>query len=550
MKNLRFNGRDLAAATVGGAIGGVVLWYALNGMIVVNGQGILMRAGRPLNSPIPFALVGANIVPAIVYAIKTSRVARSLRAELPEVARGLGLAYEEGEFDMILWEGPKDPPWQAWGRGRNFLSGRSDGVPAEMFDLTTTTISKSGERGIDEHWTAVLFQRTHLPVFACIPKSWSTLGDRRRLSWVSLDPEVGDQMTRQAVADFQKTYALGVPKTAVQSHEDEVRRLFRAPRLEALARCPGWYVQSSGKCLVFACSGTAPAADRPALWHEAIEIRRALLAPVSSAVMPIPVAPGMERDRQSVRQSGRSWGRLTGAVIGFFGSFIAFMAFMFSGGPAAGRFMFAGIPVLLGGLALGAFAGSRLGRRLADRSYRPTPDGAPAPTIGIGDAFGWVVAGAFAGFVLGGVSGMGLVTVLTRVIPFHWVMVLVFFSPPVLCLLLGGFAGYRVARRRADRRKEVLIQERQLAESKSPGAPARQELRGPKRRPHRDDGSSGIEAEVCGWLTEGAGAKDRDGPRDAHEPEGQAAGLRGQPSDADSLPDPKSDAHTPTDLPA
>jgi hypothetical protein len=488
-------------------------------MVVVNRQGILMRAGRPLNSPIVFALVGANIVPAIAYAIKASRLARSLRAELPEVARGLGLAYEEGEFDMILWEGPKDPPWQAWGRGQNFLSGRSDGVPAEMFDLTTKSAEGAGEGPVDLHWTAVLFRQTRLPVFACIPKSWSTVGDRRRLSSVSLDPEVGDQMTRQAVADFQKAYELGVRKTAVRSDEDEVRRLFRAPRLEALARCPGWYVQSSGTCLLFACSGTAPAADRPALWHEAIELRRALLAPVSSAVMPIPVAPGMERDRQSVRQSGRSWGRLTGALVGFFGSFIAFMAFMFSRGPAAAPSMLAGIPVVLGGLAFGAFAGSRLGGRLADRSYRPTPDGAPAPTIGFGDAFGWVIAGAFAGFVLGGVSGMGLVTVLTRVIPFHWAMAIVFFSPPVLCLLLGGFVGYRVARRRVDRRKEVLIQERQLAASRSPETRARQELREPKRRPHRDDGSSGIEDEVCGWLTEGAGANDRDGPRDSHESE-------------------------------
>jgi hypothetical protein len=102
---------------------------------------------------------------------------------------------------------------------------------------------------------------------------------------------------------------------------------------------------------------------------------------------------------------------------------------------------------------IGTVVGTWLGGRLADRSYRPTPDGAPAPTIGINDAFGWVVAGAFAGFFLGGVIGMGLATVLTRVISFHWVMPIVFFSPPVLCLLLGGFAGYRVARRRADRRK-------------------------------------------------------------------------------------------------
>ena len=226
-----------------------------------------------------------------------------------------------------------------------------------------------------------------------------------------------------------------------------------APRLQALARRPGWYFQSADGCLLLAWSGTAPSADRPALWHEAIEIRRALLAPVSSTVMSIPVAPRMERNRQSVRQSGRSWGRLTGALVGFFGSFIAFMAFMFSRGPTAGGFVFAAIAVLLGGVALGAFAGSRLGGRQADRSNRPTPEGAPAPTIGIGDAFGRVGAGAFAGWGLGSAIAMGLAMTLVQRPETRWSMPIVCFSPAALCLVLGGFAGYSFARRRADRRK-------------------------------------------------------------------------------------------------
>ena len=137
-------------------------------------------------------------------------------------------------------------------------------------------------------------------------------------------------MAHQAVADFQKAYHLSVPEKAVRSDEDEVRRLFRPPRLEALARCPGWHVESTGSCLVFARRGTARAADRPALWREAIELRRALLAPVSSASLPIPVAPRMERDRRSNRQSGQSWGCLTGAVVGIFGGMIALMSVSFN----------------------------------------------------------------------------------------------------------------------------------------------------------------------------------------------------------------------------
>jgi hypothetical protein len=445
MKNHRFNWLAPAAASlVAAAVGGWVGWYALN-----NVGGAFIGAS-----------VAGGLVGMFVDSIRSHRQARALRAELHEVARGLGLAYEEGDVEVFPGARPKQPFGDEWSRCQNRLSGTSDGVPAHMFDLTTTSPGPGDKT--DSRWTAVLFQQTHLPEFVCIPKSWSTVRYRRLMSSVILDPEVGDQMTRQAVADFQIPYELCVPKTAVRSHEDEVRRLFLAPRLEALARCPGWYVQSSATCLLFARSGTAPAANRPALWHEAIEIRRALLAPVSSAAMSIPVAPGMERDRQSNRQGGRSWGRLSGTVLGLFGGFIAFSVFMFSRmGPAGPGHRPSALHLMplvffgstLGGLLIGTVVGTWLGGRLADRSYRPTPDGAPAPTIGINDAFGWVVAGAFAGFVLGAVIGMGLATVLARVIPFHWVMPIVFLSPPVLCLLLGGFAGYRVARRRADRRK-------------------------------------------------------------------------------------------------
>ncbi len=445
MKSDRFNRFVLVGAAVGGAICGGVFGYLLNKGVVINGRGLLARAVWPLNTPVPFALVGAVL--AAISVIRANRREQSLRAELHEVARMLGLAYDEDELEEFPGLHPRKLFRQKWGSYRNRLSGTSDGVPAHMFDLTTMTLSSSPD---NVEWTAVLFQQTHLPAFACIPNSWLIAG---LMPSVSFDPEVGDQMAHQAVADFQKAYHLSLPEKAVRSDEDEVRRLFRPPRLEALARCPGWHVESTGSCLVFARDGTARAADRPALWREAIELRRALLAPVSSAVMPFPVAPGMERDRQSNRQSGRSWGCLTGAVVGVFGSSIALMSVMFNWKGAPGQFPFLALfpVVVIGGLAVGALAGRVLGGRLAARFYRPTPDGALAPKIKIDQAWGWIIAGSFAGLTLGGAIMMGLVTVL-RQFPLHWVMPIVCLSPPVLCLVLGGFAGYRVARRRAARR--------------------------------------------------------------------------------------------------
>jgi hypothetical protein len=80
------------------------------------------------------------------------------------------------------------------------------------------------------------------------------------MSSVSLDWEVGDQMARQALLNFQQAYQLSLPETAARSDEDEVRRLFSAPRLETLAQCPGWYIQSTGTYLIIARRGTAAAA--------------------------------------------------------------------------------------------------------------------------------------------------------------------------------------------------------------------------------------------------------------------------------------------------
>jgi len=74
-----------------------------------------------------------------------------------------------------------------------------------------------------------------------------------------------------------------------------------------------------------------------------------------------------------------------------------------------------------------------------------TPGGAPPPKI----HKGWVVAGAFLGWVLGAAVGMGLKMVVARQLQATWLTPILFFSPPVLLLVLGGFAGLTFARRRA-----------------------------------------------------------------------------------------------------
>jgi hypothetical protein len=168
----------------------------------------------------------------------------------------------------------------------------------------------------------------------------------------------------------------------------------------------------------------------------------------------------MDVARQRNRRGGRRSGCLAGAVLGFFGNVIAFGAFMASQTGAGARgvrppghsrmwpLLFLGFfGGMVAGPLIGAVVGSWLGGRVADLRYRPPPGGAPAPKINKG----WVAVGTFLGCIVGGAIGMGLTAVFARGMRAAWLMPLLFFLPPALCLILGGFAGLNFAQRRAAR---------------------------------------------------------------------------------------------------
>jgi hypothetical protein len=103
---------------------------------------------------------------------------------------------------------------------------------------------------------------------------------------------------------------------------------------------------------------------------------------------------------------------------------------------------------VISSLVVCGILGSWLGGRVADLRYRPNPDGAPAPKVGKG----WVVAIAVLGWIVGGAIGMGLTVLVTKTLRTMWLVPILFFTPPVLGLVLGGFAGLGIARRRAAQR--------------------------------------------------------------------------------------------------
>ena len=89
-----------------------------------------------------------------------------------------------------------------------------------------------------------------------------------------------------------------------------------------------------------------------------------------------------------------------------------------------------------------------LGGLVADLRYSPTHGGTPPLKI----HNGWVGAGALLGCVIGLALGMGLTMVVERQLQARWLMPILFFAPPVLFLVPGGFAGQSFARRRAAQR--------------------------------------------------------------------------------------------------
>ncbi len=400
-----------------------------------------------------FAVFGvAGAVFGLSAVIATRSRPGDQTGELRDLARTLGLAFEPGEAEGEPKFSPAVSVLGRWVSAANRLSGTLDGVSGTMIDLTT--IQGTGDSETRRQWTAIRFEPGGLPAFVCVPRSLDTLAERVTLATIHFDARGEDELTRQTVADFRKFYVLGLRETAGVADEEAARRLFVAPRLEVLVEHPGWRIESARGSLVLAHPGIVPAADRASLWKQAARIRRALTAPVSRSVSPIPAAPGMDIGRQRSRRAGSQAGGVIGLVCGFFGSFIAFAALSASrlgpaghgpANPSPAAFMPWFFVVVIGASITCVLVGSWLGRRVADLRYRPDHAGLSRRKV----SKVWVAAGAFLGWMLGFVAGMGLMMLITpqRLPP--WVAPVAFFSPPVIGLVLGGFAGGAYGLKRA-----------------------------------------------------------------------------------------------------
>jgi hypothetical protein len=371
--------------------------------------------------------------------------------ELRTVARAVGLQIDEKGGAIPAIARPRVPLFERWAWRQNGLSGTIDGVEAAMFGLTTLELLS--RPGAIHRYTVIQFAQPDLPVFVCVPRTSSAMSQRWTVTPMNFDRRGLDPDTLQTVSAFERACVLGLGDRQAASDEGAVRGFFCAPRLAGMVQHAGWHVQTTDRLLIFAVDGIAALADWPALWHEANELRRALLAPVSSAFAPIPAAPGMDVDRRRNRFNGRFSGSLAGGVLGFIGAGVAFATFMVSqmglGRPGSAHSWAIDLfPVVvsggaLGGLLTGAFGGWWLGGAVADLRYRPKPKGTRPRKMG------WIVGGAFVGWAVGVLIGLGLLLAFAHGERPTWLGLVLFLSSPILCLFLGGLVGLGLARRRA-----------------------------------------------------------------------------------------------------
>lgn len=437
------------------------LWWMVNNAHQVNGVGWLKRLGFPFDSIWLAACLGGAF--GLVFGQKQQRDKERQRQKLSQISDAIDFEFDEKADDF---EPPPMPLFKNRSSLDHRMSGNYNGVPVEVFDLTTVT--RSSENTTYQTRTIVLLPAENLPEFSLHAKTKGF----RFLNWIGVrgltfDPTAAStDEDREVIERFGQLYhldsgevtrlAAGDPE-AIAGKDHAARQVFTLPVLKVLAARSGWSVESQGGHLAFwQGTGARPAEERISMIGSALIIREALLQPADpSAILPAP--PGDDR----ARQVGRTQGTLLGGVIGLLGSFfiaaiVIFTLFFGKDHRAGFGFPFEMLlfPVIVfsGGL-LGAFVGSRLPLR-GPLFKKPTD---PKHNRRIGCA---AVFGMFAGFMSGGLMGGVLIITLDLNFKNPLPLLLVFFGGmgvgTILGAVLAGMVAHYLFRPKPDLQAEDL----------------------------------------------------------------------------------------------
>lgn len=383
-------GKMLGGAAAG-AIAGVVLWFILNGMWVVNGQGMLERAGGLAASPWNFGLAGAlvGIVASLIDVRRTADQEREL-AELGErLALNFAPAVELTELAEYRGLSIVRKAARAWNR----LSGEIGGTPFDTVELKY--VEKGNESDISYQQTVALVETegARLPTFTMCPRG-AGLRLLRLMGIEGIEMNSGSsrELDPQGAKQFDRSYFVmgrDLCGTAdlvdsrgkeldASGTEAEIRRLFSPRLLRFFSERPGWQVESAeGGLAIWRPKRTIKPADRPQFIADALSIRSALVSAAEDAGQGGATVAASAGDRESpvARAQARMIGAVLGAFVGFFaggigGGIIAGNMFFNAANGAnmgAGDFFAQVAPIFVvffggafGGLVLGAVAGARL----------------------------------------------------------------------------------------------------------------------------------------------------------------------------------------------
>jgi hypothetical protein len=255
-------------------------------------------------------------------------------------------------------------------------------------------------------------------------------------------------------------------KPSLSSHEDAVRRIFTPSLMESLAQFVGWSACIRNNTLVlWRGRGFARADARPSLIEEAAGFRDALLAHAqpTEAEECVPALPGDVAYIRVQRLTGIMLGGVIGTFVGLVSGFALFGSIDLDFDtpfPLVAALFFG---LLFGGAASGCLVGIVLGRFLSARIRVPrSSQDARDPALPLEATIGggWTFGGMFCGFALGGLTTVGVMAAIERLIglnnlPFClWVAL--FFAWPILGLLVGAIIGRRTGLRRAARGTVLL----------------------------------------------------------------------------------------------
>ena len=419
------------------AAGAAALWWMVNRMMRINDVGWLERLGWPYDSVILFSCLGAAI------GFLRHRREEKLRHELATVSSEAALELSEKPHHEL----PAMPLFQNLRRVTHPIAGERDGVPVQVFDLTTVTQTDDSETEYTR--TVALLPAAGLAHFRLNAK---TLG-YRFLDWlgatgVTFDPAAAPtDADREAVAQFARLYQLRTDdvtelasgRTDAPASEDAARSVFTLPVLRMLSRRPGWSIESHGGHLAF-WRGTEvlSAGDRVAMLGSAVAIRAALLHASDPAGV-LPPRPGTDQARQSARFQGALLGGLIGGFASFFIAFIVTASLFFSRTPEDFGFPFELLlfpPIMVIGTLLGVFIGSRLPickpllQKPRDKKLERR-----VGCAGLFGLFGGFLGGAMLGAVLGEVIGLDIRDTVPRITLFFGGAGVGAIGGPILCAM-------------------------------------------------------------------------------------------------------------------